>query len=32
MLEAVNFGYAFLLEWVAGEGIKFQSRLAETLR
>ncbi|CUS10010.1 unnamed protein product [Tuber aestivum] len=32
MLEAVNFGYAFLLEWVAGEGIKFQSRLAETFR
>ncbi|KAG0132122.1 hypothetical protein HOY82DRAFT_538816 [Tuber indicum] len=32
MLEAVNFGYFFLLEWVAGEGIKFQSRLAETFR
>ncbi|RPA99513.1 hypothetical protein L873DRAFT_1683045 [Choiromyces venosus 120613-1] len=32
MLEAVNFGYNFLLEWVAGEGVKFQSRLTDIIR
>lgn len=31
MLEALNFGFLFLQEWVAAEGIRFQSKLAGCL-
>lgn len=31
MIEALNFGYLFLREWVEAEGIRFQSKLAACL-